>query len=341
MVDKNIIEDVKKHVIKYYTVNKKIPSLNNISRHFKISRISASVIYRNLTALGFFRRKHNTYKMENSDIKLPKKENIIEKYKNDYVLLIIKTIMAVIGAGAVCLSVYYTGIWLSEFLPFFLAYLLSAIMVAFSVIAFEVIIILFQNKQYSIIILFTILWAVVLIFSMVSTVAGQYNQRMVKEITEVKQDTETAHKRMSYNIYEEEEKEILKNIERKEKELIPFQNIMSDFETIEDREKNKWLYWNTHEKIKSINEDIKKYGVELKKVREKKKDFLKNELTAGAVEDTYIKKDSFYIWLSEIFNWDSKHIEFWLSVFPAVFIDLIAPLAIAISMFLRRKEKKE
>lgn len=327
----NLIDDIKNHIITYSKRNnKRIPTSANIARRFNISKQKALEIYRKFVDEGFLKRNYAQYKKAE-----------INKPKKDIILLSIKIIMLFIGIGAVSLSIYYTGIWLCEFLPFVLAYLLSLIMVAFSVVAFEVIIILWNNKQHSIVFLFSFLWFIVLLFSMTSTVAGQYNQRIKNEKTEIIQNVGIINKKNLYNIYEEEEKEILISIDRKEKELKPFMSILEGFESIEDidvNERSQYVYWENYEKIKRINNEIEKLRNDLKIIRENKKIFLENEDEAGVIKETVIEYASFYVWLSGIFGVEARFIEFWLSVFPAIFIDIIAPLSIAISMFLRRKE---
>ena len=119
----------------------------------------------------------------------------------DFILISVRILMAIIGIGAVILSIYYTYVWLAEFLNMFLALLLSTIMIAFSVMAFEVMVIFWQNKQRGVIPLFCLLWLVVLIFSMISTIAGQYNSRMSIEIEEKNKKVGVEHKRLEISIY--------------------------------------------------------------------------------------------------------------------------------------------
>ena len=349
-----LIQGIKAYIISYYKRNNKRPTNTNIAKHFNIPVKEVGKICRELSKQGFLKKKQKkkkpvieVVKKEEEEIIQPnealKKLMREDKEKSDVILIIIRIIMVVIGIGAVILSVYYTGIWLEEFLNFWLAYMLSAIMVAFSVIAFESLIILYQNKQRIVMSVFVLLWLVVLVFSMTSTVAGQYNKRIENEVKEVTASVETTHKKLTYEIYENEEQDILKSIERKEEELRPFLNVLKGFENDEEIDENRrkqYLYWDTHNKVKKINESIEQLRKELKEVRLEKKVYLKKEADeVGAVEDTTNRKAPFYEWISGLFGVEANHIQFWLSVFPAVFIDLIAPLAIAISMFLRRKRK--
>ena len=347
-----LISDVKKYIKVFNSENNRIPKLDEIAIQFKISKEKAISIYQKLKKDKFLFLNRTRY-LKSDDIQEEKniKEKVkdkVKEYFTDIPLLIIKTCMAIIGIGAIILSVYYTGIWLMDFLVWWLAFLLSTIMVLFSVIAFEVIIIMFVNgKQYiPLCILFVGLWLVVLIFSMTSTVAGQYNTRMKTMIQNVKDNSTVIIQRETYNLLLEEEKDIVKRIENKEREREPFMLIMEKYKSPEDREKFKWEYWDAYKKVENVNKSIEKLYIMLVEKRKEKKEYLiiksENEKdSVGAIAETTEESKSFYIWVSDILQVDAKYIEFWLSIFPAVFIDIIAPLSIAISMFLKRKVKKD
>ena len=347
-----LISDVKKYILQFKSEEGRIPKLDEVSSKFKISKSIASNIYQKLKKDKFLILKRTRYLKNNAieeekNIKVNVKDKVKE-YFTDIPLLIIKVCMGIIGIGAIILSVYYTGIWLIDYLVRWLAFLLSAIMVLFSVIAFEVIIIMFVNgkKYIPLCILFIGLWSVVLIFSMTSTVAGQYNTRMKTISKNINDNSTVIIQRETYNLLLEEEKDIVKRIENKEREREPFMKIMEKYESPEDRQENAWEYWDAYKKVENINKSIEKLYIMLVDKRKEKKEYLitksENEIdSVGAIEETTNESKSFYLWVSDILQVNAKYIEFWLSVFPAVFIDIIAPLSIAISMFLKRKRKGE
>jgi len=352
MLNNISISDVKKYIVQFKNSNGRIPKLDEISLKFDVSKEKASSIYQKLKKDKFLILKRTRY-LKNSNIQEEKniKEKVkdkVKEYFTDIPLLIIKTFMAIIGIGAIILSVYYTGIWLMDFLVWWLAFLLSAIMVLFSVIAFEVIIIMFVNgKQYiPLCILFVGLWLVVLIFSMTSTVAGQYNTRMKTISQNIQNNSTVIIQRETYNLLLEEEKSIIERIENKEREREPFMKIMETFKSADDRGEYAWEYWDAYKKVENVNKSIEKLYIMLVEKRKEKKEYLitksENEIdSVGAIAETTEESKSFYLWVSDILQVDAKYIEFWLSIFPAVFIDIIAPLSIAISMFLKRKVKKD
>jgi DNA-binding transcriptional regulator YhcF (GntR family) len=127
----------------------------------------------------------------------PKKQITESKSESNFSIPIVKYIMAVIGVGACLLSIYYTWLWLDETLPWFFALILSSIMVCFSVFAFQVILLFLsgevtKNKifQFGVSFIFTLLWGAVVIFSMITSIAGQVNEHYKNNVEySLKKDT--------------------------------------------------------------------------------------------------------------------------------------------------------
>lgn len=337
MLEKSLIENIKVYLKEQHRLKNKLIKFSVVAEKFNIDKDTAIKAYRFLVKEGFLIKKNTRYKIK-EDKKL---SDILKKQFFDVPLGLIKIIMFFIGIGAAYLSIWYTGKWMLEFLHPFLAYMLSTIMVVFSVIVFEVMIILWKNRQMLTIFILGLLWIIVLLFSMISTIAGQYNQRITNKNKNLVENANIIIDKKGYDLLLEEEKEIKNSIEDKKIELQPFQNIMENFKTFEDREKDKWLYWDTYEKIKKINSDIEKLRIDLKNKRTEIKQYYKEKETEqeiiGATKETQIENKSFYEWIAEILKAEVRFIEFWMSIFPAIFIDIIAPLALAISMFLKRK----
>lgn len=258
-------------------------------------------------------------------IKLPKfskREKDITEVNNWIIPL--KIILFIIGIGAVYMSIFYSYKWLLDFLDPFRAFILALIMVCFAVSAFELIILFRQRKQFILVVVFSALWIVVTLFSMVSTVAGQYNARM-KSLND-RYEKETKHKisNRKYLEYIEQKKEYQDTLKMLRQDNIHHQQLLSNYNKKsieEDRKTYNAIYWR-HRQIKiNINRTTKL----LSQLRNKKS------------KDKIIKKTSpdFYMWISGLFFWGPGMIQFWLSVFPALFIDIISPLAFAIIMFIK------
>jgi len=240
-------------------------------------------------------------------------------------IIVLRYILLTIGVGATYMSIYYSDNWLREFLNPFRALLLATIMVTFAVSAFELIILFFQRKRYFLIFVFSFLWAIVTIFSMVSTVAGQYNARIEKLNTQYKQEKLVTDNDRKYKEYTEQKEEFLDRKKILTNDIKQLQNILGQYVTKEMIEENKKQYTNFRWRFYQSKKELNQISKKLKNLR-------KN------TNIKIVKKNSpdFYLWMSRIFRWRADMIQFWLSVFPAMFIDLIAPISFAIVMFVRK-----
>lgn len=351
MSDKIVLDQLKEYFKRYWDNHKSIPKFKLIKKKFDLSIYKINKLMDVLSNTGFLIKKYNHYYLNEKENGHKKKfsfkeikEKVKEK-KNDIVLIVLRILMVIIGIGAIILSIYYTSIWLFSFLPGGLAILLSSIMVAFSVAAFECIIIFKENKQGVLIGIFSFIWLIVLCFSMVSTVAGQYNARMKAEIDDFSKNSDEIHSSSILKSYINDEEDIQKQMDQKNKRLDYLNGFIISFtiEMLKERE-NKRLQNQAVEELHRIENELRILRNDLEEKRRIQRDYLERQKESGvnvvAAEAEEEVSASFYVWLAGIFGIDAVLIEFWLSVFPAVFIDIIAPLAVAVGMFLKRKEKE-
>jgi hypothetical protein len=353
---KSDIEDIKYYLYNYFKRNNKMPSKEQVAKRTNLTLEEVQKAYSSLQSQGYLktvrvqkvptvRTKANLPKMQSVSKEVSKipisnvSQMDTDNMFGNLTVLVIRIVMLVIGAGAICLSVYYTSMWLSDFLPSCLAILLSSVMVGFSAMAFEIIIILSTERRILLSILFSFLWVVVLLFSMISTVAGQYNQRIQNDIAENLQKVDVNHRKAALDIYNNNERELLSQLEDKKKERAAYQKLLAEVDTLEERIDNTsgWVFRDTSRKLAKVDSDISEINVQLRNVRETKLKLLSSEDSAGLIEQTEVQAASFYVWMSTVFSIAPKFVEFWMSLFPAIFIDLIAPFSLAISLFLRKK----
>lgn len=354
-IDRAMLNKIKNALRNYLTHNKgQFPKIEWIGKWTGLSYYKVVEALRILEAEGFLNRNYNQYKLNPIPIDTPKQSPVIpvqskkkgkkkKKDRPDILLIVIRIVMAIIGMGASWLSMYYTRIWLLEFLPASLASLLSSIMILFSVAAFETLLIFWANRKMFPIVIFSFVWVVVLVFSVMSTIAGQYNARVTKREEITIERTEITHARLTLESYDSEEKELLESLAEKRIELKASQVLFSQFDTLEQRKEDWRFYWNTKRAMNDSTLQIEKLQAQIKEVRETKRQLLKqSQQSAGIVQETEeLVYASFYVWLSEVLKAKPMMIQFWLSIFPAVFIDIIAPLSISISLFLTFWRKEE
>lgn len=271
-------------------------------------------------------------------VKVQRKEN----YNGNYYIIFIRFILELVGFGAAALSVRYTAIYLYDSLPMFWSWFLSSIMVIFSVMAFQIIIVFIIRKHKLLSFLFSVLWLIVTIFSMSSTVIGQYNAN--KEKFFISQNIVADRKSMSdlYDLYEKDINNLEINKENRQKDLDRFNVLIKPYlddpnKRLESRESQR--DYNIYaQAIADAQRDIKLFISKIEDNRNKQKELL------SVSGDQNINKESapdFYDWIAYSVFTDGNPalIQFIISLFPAVFIDLIAPIGIAIGLFLERKEE--
>jgi hypothetical protein len=341
MSEDPMVMAVKEYVYSRYKETKKTPTVTEVASEFKVSSYRIIEIFKILVHLGLLKQNVTRYKMgeevvEPVVVKAEENNNSMSDI-SPVLVNILRVVLAVIAVGAVCMSVYYTSNWLLDYLPPFLAIVLSSIMVTFSCMAFEIIILLKKNRQYLMMSMFVVLWVIVIFFSMASTIAGQYNQRIRNDTAKIESGSDVTQLRMEYDIYLDQEARINKQIEDKTASRATYQKILDGFDTIEKRKKDKPIFDDVTSRIVAADKEIIRLQLELAKVQDKKLEYLGKTTGAGAVKETVVEIPSFYGWINSIFpNLSPVMIEFWMGVFPAIFIDLIAPFSLAISLFVRR-----
>jgi hypothetical protein len=252
------------------------------------------------------------------------KHDSVEVYpiKNkDHSINVLRYTMLGLGLISASLLIYYISIYAKENLSNVLAYIRSVIIVLFSFTSFQAIILLFQRVKnilhYIGCVLFSIFWLVVVLFSMISTIAGQFQLFSIKE-----------------------ENSSIRNIEYsdsilREKELINSRNILLNQinpylvklnTELDDKQLSDIQY-----RITIYNKAVQKIDDELKIIRDNKV-----KLSNGKViEQNY----SFYVWLSGILKISSNSLQLFLYILPALFLDLIGPISFSIFLFLRRENE--
>lgn len=224
------------------------------------------------------------------------------------------------------LSVYFTGLWFTSMFNLVIAGAISVSMVSYMVL-------IPQATHYVKGIVKVPVWGtfvIALIFSMGSTVAGQYNQ-----LTENVDIVET-NDRATIQVLRAEESELLSSIEVDRDQQAFHQRTLEGLSaTPEDRMEN-WQYINTERNmVNELGYEIEQKQRRIAKVREQ----ILSELERGSTGAT-VERVSFYLWLARIVGMEQSQVEFMVSALPAIFIDIIAALSLNVALQIRRKENE-
>jgi len=179
--------------------------------------------------------------------------------------------------------------------------------------------IIMRIKAYALCIIIFLVWLMLTSYSMLSTVAGQYNALLKNNISYSK------NKNIDYVSIQIE---ILKeNNNAHKKELEQKINILSSVDNID----KSYLYKNTtkktEERVDKLNQLIKENNIKILGLLDKQ-DNKKINFNKGSVYEYF----SFLL----NYNIDPVYIQFFLSVFPSIFIDIISPISFAILIYRKR-----
>jgi len=265
----------------------------------------------------------------------------------------------------VCASLSYT--FTKNFLhkvvnfDFIIASRLSFVMIVYSLIAFNGIILVLTRKfklikqvalQYVvkgiIIIILSTSWLAVLGYSITSTIGSFHEKFNTQDIVYAKENLEDNNNIELYNNYKDRINEVQMEIKDTKIEIENLRKERDDFNILmkpyfEEGKKKDYEYYNLRTAINSRTTRIKKakdYVItinnDIKKLQDKKEGLLEKN-----VGITKKEKITYSDWLSKIFPFMTPHfINFILGLFAATIIDVLAPLCLAMFMFLKKGNKE-
>jgi hypothetical protein len=272
---------------------------------------------------------------------VPQEEPIIESRTDyDFQIKIIRIVMAIIGAGAATISIFYTSAWSLEFLPWPLAILLSLIMVGFSVFAFEVMILFStgevtksQWSKFLIIGGFFFLWSISILFSLSSTVAGQINKQFVNIDAKIDYNSQE-----QWQLLQDQKQDARSRIEDYKQQIKTYNQILSGMNSVEARKKNKGTWNDVNYKIQATQKNIAQIQEDVENIRKQEKTLLDESKKKGsAITKKGEARPDFYSWIANVLGVRTDRVQLFLAILPALFADIMAPFGIAVALFLRKK----
>ena len=132
-----------------------------------------------------------------------------------------------------------------------------------------------------------------------------------------------------------EEKQIEKQIADKSAQRAVFQKLLDTFDTVEKQKADAKVFSDTSKKIDALDGQLGTLNGQLLAKQEEERKYLQTAKGPGAVAETTAEVPSFYNWIHSVLGLSAAMTEFWMSIFPAIFIDLIAPFSLAITIFVR------
>jgi uncharacterized membrane protein len=324
----------------------RFPKIKEISEKLNMPKYRVTKLLKQLVEIGYLNRVGNWFSfvketpLENAieenhnDFELGNKTVALTKNKDTYTIYFIKGIFFIVGIFASILSMKYTQVWFNERLSLFWSWVFSSVIVLFISALFVAITYIFihMKQWYKWVIIpgLVIVLIITLFLSIISTVAGQYNQTKIAsaEKQEVSQDAIIIDKKVELLLETKQDlldaKEVLKGrLSEVDIELLKYTKDDYQWDSLQNR------------KV-SIIKEIDNKNIELKKIRDKESEYL----DSGKVFNVEVeKKNNFYDYINKIFKKGREATQFIIDILPAIFLDLIAPTSFCISLFLKKKEE--
>ena len=260
--------------------------------------------------------KKQDLKTDNTVIKAEKVT--VKAEKNDKSVLVICLLLFFTSLVSMYISTLHTATYLFDYVDVFSAWLMSASVTAYNSTAFEVSVLFHTKKRNLIASIFMLLWVLVTLFSMVTTISVFYDMFNFTESQIAEENREIDANKLSLDIKQKKEKDLRDSIDFKKKD-------------IEYRQGKEFSTNAVRQELNKLQEELQKNLSLQQKVLEE---------TPIIAESNVNRKESLFSFLGRNLGIEGNIIEFIMSTLSAIFVNLIAPLSLtAVTELLKQKEK--
>ena len=260
--------------------------------------------------------KKQDLKTDNTVIKTEKVT--VKAEKSDKSVLVICLLLFFTSLVSMNISTLHTATYLFDYVDVFSAWLMSASVTAYNSTAFEVSVLFHTKKRNLIASIFMLLWILVTLFSMVTTISVFYDMFNFTESQIAEENKEIDANKLSLDLLQKKEKDLRDSIDFKKKD-------------IEYRQGKEFSTNAVRQELNKLQEDLQKNLSLQQKVLEE---------TPIIAESNVNRKESLFSFLGRNLGIEGSIIEFIMSTLSAIFVNLIAPLSLtAVTELLKQKEK--
>ena len=230
-------------------------------------------------------------------------------------------IVIILAFASICSmyeSTLHTATYLYDYVDLISAWLLSTAVTAYNSSAFEVSVMFHNMKRNFMAFVFMLLWAMVTIFSMATTVSVFYDRFNFNE-TQIAQENKTVDSnKLGLELLRTKEKDLREAIDFKKKD-------------IEYRQEREFATTAVRLELENLQRELQENLTEQQKLLEE---------TPEVVENRLQKKESLFAFLGRMIGLEGGTLEFIMSTLSAIFINLIAPLSLTAVIELNKKVDK-
>ena len=259
--------------------------------------------------------KKQDLKTDNTDLKT---KVTVKAEKSDKSVLVICLLLFFTSLVSMYISTLHTATYLFDYVDVFSAWLMSASVTAYNSTAFEVSVLFHTKKRNMIASIFMLLWILVTLFSMVTTISVFYDMFNFTESQIAEENREIDANKLSLDLLQKKEKDLRDSIDFKKKD-------------IEYRQGKEFSTNAVRQELNKLQEELQKNLSLQQKVLEE---------TPIIAESNVNRKESLFSFLGRNLGIEGNIIEFIMSTLSAIFVNLIAPLSLtAVTELLKQKEK--
>lgn len=197
----------------------------------------------------------------------------------------------------------------------------------------------FKAKKYVLGGLLMFSWFILSIYSMVSTVAGQYDQLVKAEDTRTNKDYTINNDETILNNYNEDIKNLQQEKEDLRIELNPLLKRNATVENMDTAANYKSTLSHNEDRISEIRKRTTEINNKIREISMQKNDLLK--VNKSLSQNSFkVNFGSIYNYFAHLMNNKVQPIiiQFFLAIYPSIFVDIISPVSFSIYIY-NRKEK--
>lgn len=230
-------------------------------------------------------------------------------------------IILILAFASICSmyeSTLHTATYLFDYVDMISAWLLSTAVTAYNSSAFEVSVMFHNMKRNFMAFIFMLLWAVVTLFSMATTVSVFYDRFNFNETQIAQENKAIDSNNLGLELLRTKEKDLREAIEFKKKD-------------IEYRQERDYATTAVRLELENLQKELQENLTE-------QQELLKE--TPEVMEEKLQRKESLFAFLGRLIGLDGGILEFIMSTLSAIFINLIAPLSLTAVIELNKRKEK-
>lgn len=230
-------------------------------------------------------------------------------------------IILILAFASVCSmyeSTLHTATYLYDYVDLVSAWLLSTAVTAYNSSAFEVSVMFHTMKRNFMAFIFMLLWAMVTVFSMATTVSVFYDRFNFNEAQIALENKTVDSNKLGLELLRTKEKDLREAIEFKKKD-------------IEYRQEREYATTAVRLELENLQKELQENLTEQQKLLAD---------TPEVMEEKLQRKESLFAFLGRMIGLEGGILEFIMSTLSAIFINLISPMSLSAVIELNRKKDK-